>query len=131
MQDRVLARRILRWTSLLTITFFALIILFGWVGSRHITDEEYAVYSSYLSDNLLNDAHDWSVGGPIQVVIADHTVPGGDTRIRPLYLLDGRVQFDQLRLSTKASYLFHNLFSAPITPRFSLPHRATVTITHK
>lgn len=86
------------------------------------------MYSAYLSEGLLNDAHDWSVGGPVQVVVRDTTKVGGNLRLRALYVLDSRVHFDQLQTSTRASYLVRNLFQTRILPRFVLPSRATVTL---
>jgi len=101
----------------------------SWAERERNADEEYAVYSAYLSEGLLNDAHDWSVGGPVQVVVRDTTKVGGNLRLRALYVLDGRVHFDQLRTSTRASYLVRNLFQTRILPKFVLPIRATVAIT--
>jgi hypothetical protein len=131
MQLHTRARRIIRWAALSLFTVLGFLAVVGWAESHRNTDEEYAVYSAYLSDGLLNDAHDWSTGGPIQVVIADATVPGGSLRFRALYALDNRAQFDQLKFSARASYLLRNIFSAPITQRFSLPKRATVALTHE
>jgi hypothetical protein len=100
----------------------------GWAERERNADEEYAVYSAYLSEGLLNDAHDWSVGGPVQVVVRNTTKAGGNLRLRALYVLDGRVHFDQLHTSTRASYLVRNLFQTRILPRFVLPSRATVAL---
>ena len=91
--------------------------------------EEYAVYSAYLSEGLLNDAHDWSTGGPIQVVIADRTISGSNLRLRLFYLFDGRVRFSELHTLTWASYLVRNLFQTRIQAEFALPRRASVCLT--
>jgi hypothetical protein len=106
----------------------AVLAVAGWTERERNADEEYAVYSAYLSEGLLNDAHDWSVGGPVQVVIQDVTTVGGNLRLRALYVLDGRVHFDQLQTSTRASYLLRNLFQTRIRPKFVLPSRATAAL---
>lgn len=98
----------------------------GWAERERNKEEEYSVYSAYLSEGLLNDAHDWSVGGPVQVVIQDRTISGANLRFRLLYLLDGRVHFDELHTLTRVSYLVRNLFQTQILPKLKLPSRATV-----
>jgi hypothetical protein len=101
----------------------------GWAERERNADEEYAVYSAYLSEGLLNDAHDWSVGGPVQVVVSDTTRAGANLRFRALYALDGRARFKRLQTSTRVSYLLRNLFQTQILSKFVLPARATVAFT--
>ncbi|MGC2527530.1 MAG: hypothetical protein WA639_07265 [Candidatus Acidiferrum sp.] len=57
------------------------VVIIGWVERKRNADEEYAVYSAYLSEGLLNDAHDWSVGGPVQLVIEDRAGTLFDTTV--------------------------------------------------
>lgn len=123
------ARRRVRRTVLLLLAAIVLLAAAGWAERERNANEEYAVYSAYLSEGLLNDAHDWSVGGSVQVVVRDTTTPGGNLRLRALYALDGRVHFDQLHASTRASYLVRNLFQTRILPKFVLPSRAVVALT--
>jgi hypothetical protein len=123
------ARRILRRTAVLLIIGTVLLVGFGWVERERNKEEEYAVYLAYLSEGLLNDVHDWSAGGPVQVVISDRTISGGNLRFRLFYFFDGRVSFSELHKLTRASYLVRNLFQTRIQPKFSLPHRATVCFT--
>lgn len=123
------ARRRVRRTVLLLLAAIVLLAAAGWAERERNANEEYAVYSAYLSEGLLNDAHDWSVGGPVQVVIRDTTISGGNLRLRTLYGLAARVHFDQLHTSTRASYLLRNLFQTRILPTFVLPSRATLVLT--
>ena len=102
---------------------------FGWVERERNKGAEYEVYSAYLSDGLLSDAHDWSTGGPVQVVIADKTISGGNLRFPFTFLLDRRVNFVELQTSTRTSYLARNLFRTRIESKFTLPNRATARIT--
>jgi hypothetical protein len=106
----------------------AILAAFGWAERERNADEEYLVYSAYLSYCLLNDAHDWSVGGPVLVVVKDKT--GTQNLLsQSLYALDSRIHFDGLRASTRASYLIRNLFGTRILSKFVLPSRAKVALT--
>jgi hypothetical protein len=116
-------------TALLLVAVVTVLASLGWSERERNADEEYAVYSAYLSEGLLNDPHDWSVGGPVQVVVWDTTRAGGNLRLRALYALDGRVRFEQLQTATQASYLVRNLFQTRMLPKFVLPSRATVALT--
>jgi hypothetical protein len=86
--------------------------------------QEYEVYSAYLSEGILDDAHDWSVGPSIQVVIEDRTRMGATLRWWWLYPFDGRVKFDQLQAMTRASFVVSNLFQTRMQPNIRLPKRA-------
>ena len=121
-------RRGIRRTVLSLLITVAVLAAVGWVEQRRNADEEYAVYSAYLSEGLLNNAHDWSVGGPVQVVVSDTTRAGGNFRFLVFYMLDGRAQFEHLRTSTFASYLVRNLLQIRVRSRFVLPSRATVAL---
>ncbi len=90
-------------------------------------EEEYAVYSSYLSKGVLTDPHDWSVGPSIQVVIENKTslVSGRWWR---LYSQRGGAKFEHLRFTTLASFLVRNLVRTSLKPKFRLPSRATTVL---
>lgn len=122
-------KRIFRRTAVLLIAVAVALMSFGWFELERNEQEEYRVYSAYLSEGLLNDAHDWSIGGPVQVVIADRTISGGNLRFRLFSLFDRRVDFDRLQTSTRASYLARNLFRTRIEAEFALPTRATAYVT--
>ena len=122
-------RRIFRETTVALILAAVVLVAFAWVDRERNKEEEYRVYSAYLSEGLLNDAHDWSTGGPVQVVIGERTISGGNLRFRLFSLFDRRVHFDELQTSTWASYLARNLFRTRIQTKFALPTRATVCIT--
>jgi hypothetical protein len=121
-------KRIFRRTTVVLIAVAVALVSFGWFERVRNKQEEYKVYSAYLSEGLLNDAHDWSIGGPVQVVIADRTISGGNLRFRLFSLFDRRVDFGELRTSTRASYLVRNLFRTRIESKFSLPARATACV---
>jgi hypothetical protein len=121
-------RRRFKCTFLTLLTAAAVLAVLAWGEQKRTAGEDYAVYSAYLSEGLLNDAHDWSVSGPIQVVVEDTTKVRGNLRLRVLYLLDGRIQFDKLRTSTRASFFVRNLLRTQLLPKFVLPSCATVVL---
>lgn len=121
--------RALRLTAMILIFNISLLALLGWFERERNLEEEYAVYSAYLSDEIIDNAHDWSVDYPIDVVIYDRTIRGGSLRFRFLYFLDGRVNFRGLSALTWASYLVRNLYQTQVEPKFGLPQRATIRIT--
>jgi len=76
-------------TALLLLAVVAVLASVGWAERVRNADEEYVVYSAYLSEGLLNDPHDWSTGGPVQVVVKDTTRAGGNLRFQAFYALAG------------------------------------------
>jgi hypothetical protein len=121
-------KRIFRRTAVVLIAVAVALAAFGCVERARNEQEEYRVYSAYLSEGLLNDAHDWSIGVPVQVVIADRTMSGGNLRFRLFSLFDRRVDFGELQTSTRVSFLARNLFRTRIESKFSLPNRATARV---
>src|SRR5580704_15753156 len=107
-------KRIFRRTAVVLIAVAVALAAFGCVERALNKQEEYRVYSAYLSEGLLNDAHDWSIGGTVQVVVEDTTTTGGNLRFRLLSLFDRRLNFRELQTSTRASYLARNLFRTRI-----------------
>lgn len=121
--------RRIRRLAVLSVAAAGLLAAAGWTELERNKEEEYAVYSAYLSDGLLNDVHDWSVGGPVRVVIRDRTIARVNLRLRLFYLFDGRVRFAELHKLTLLSYLVRNLFQTRLQPKFELPSRAKVYFT--
>lgn len=54
-------RKRIRHTLLLVTV--AVLVSASWAERERNTDEEYAVYSAYLSEALLNDAHGYRISG--------------------------------------------------------------------
>jgi len=96
--DRV--RRVFLHTTAGFMAVAFVLAAFGWIERERNKEAEYEVYSAYLSEGLLNDAHDWSTAGPVQVVIADKTISGGNLRFPFTYLFDRRVNFVSLQSDT-------------------------------
>jgi hypothetical protein len=109
---------------------FAAVLAIGALALSQIerarnAEEEYAVYSAYLSEGIRNDPHDWSVGPPIQVVIEDKTSVGGSLRWPMLFIFDKRVRFEQMMVTTRASFVVRNLLRTRLQDKIRLPSRAT------
>jgi hypothetical protein len=121
-------RQGIRLGALLLLSCVTGLAVASWVEHKRNLDEEYSVYSAYLSEELLNNAHDWSVNGPVQVVVEDTTEVDGHLKFRLLYLLDNRVRFDELHDSTRVSFMVRNLFRTRILPEFVLPRLATAVL---
>lgn len=118
-------------TALTLVAAAAVLASAEWAEGLRSAGEEYAVYSAYLSDGLLHDAHDWGSSGPVQVVVKSTTSPGGNFRINALYVFDSRANFAQLDRSARASYLVRNLFPTQILAKFRLPRFATLLISSR
>ena len=114
--------------SLFLVVAVAVLVSAEWAEGKRSAGEEYAVYSAYLSEGLLEDAHDWGANGPVQVVVKSTTSVGENLRIKARYAFDSRANFDQLDGSTRVSYLVRNLFPTRIQAHFRLPRFATVAI---
>jgi hypothetical protein len=96
MRIRDRAIQISRAMSIFLFIAMVIFVAFGWFERERNKDEEYAVYSAYLSDGLLDDPHDWSTtGGPARVVIWNKTISGGDFRFPWFHLFDRRVHFGE------------------------------------
>ena len=100
----------------------------SWAGRIRNSNEEYRVYSAYLSDGLQNDAHDWGASGPVLLVVKSTTSVGDTLRVKAMIALDSRLRFDQLERSTRASYFVRNLFPTPVQANFRLPNFATFVL---
>jgi hypothetical protein len=115
---------------LVSISLLVIVVMLAtvWIEPERNEREEYAVYSAYMSQELLDNAHDWSVDVPVLLVISETTEAAGDLRFWVQRMLDARIRFHQLQRSTRTSYIAHNLFSSRIRSRFVLPSRADVAI---
>ena len=121
--------QIFRCAAFVLIAVAVFLVSLGWLECRRNEQREYKVYSAYLSEGLLNDAHDWSSGGPVQVVIADRTISGGNLSFRLFSMFDTRLAFAALQTSTRVSYLTRNLFRTRIESKLCLPARAAACVT--
>jgi hypothetical protein len=69
--------RRVRRTAVILLAFVAILVVgalaLNWFERMRNAEQEYAVYSVYLSEGILNDPCDRSVGPSIQVVIEGRT----------------------------------------------------------
>jgi hypothetical protein len=125
-------RRWVRRVSVALLTFAAVLIVsaftLSWIEGERNSVEESAVYSAYLSDGILHDPHDWSVGPTIQVVVEDTTSVGESLRWPILFAFDSRIGFPELTLTTHADFVVRNLLRTRLQEKIRLPSRATLTL---
>jgi hypothetical protein len=110
--------------AVLIVSAFAL----SWIEGERTSADESAVYSAYLSDGILNDPHDWSVGPTIQVVVEDMTRVGGSLRWPMLFAFDSHRGFQQLTMTTRANFVVRNLLRTRLQEKIRLPSRATLIL---
>jgi hypothetical protein len=121
-----------RRTAVILLAFVAILVVgalaLNWFERTRSAEQEYAVYSAYLSEGILNDPHDWSVGPSIQVVIEDRTEARATLRWWLMYSMDGRVGFEHLQPTTRLSFAFRNLFQTRLQSKIQLPGRARAVL---
>lgn len=124
-----------RWVRRISVALLALaavliVVAFalGGIEGKRNSADEYAVYTAYLSNGIRNDPHDWSVGPSIRVVIEDTTAVGGSLRWPILFAFDSRIQFKQLAMTTRASYVVRNLLRTHLENKIRLPSRAALVL---
>jgi hypothetical protein len=99
-----------------------------WIERTLSAEEEYAVYSSYLSDGLLGE---WSAGGPVKVAVRNTTSVGENLRVNALCVFDERVHFARMDRLTRVNFLVRNLYPTEILAKFALPRGAIVELTSR
>src|SRR5579862_2005734 len=85
--------------------FFACVFALALAERLRTETELNAVLSTYLSDDILNDAHDWGSGSGILVVLQCEAQQPGMWRWRYPYPFDKRSQFTQSSLFTRSSFM--------------------------
>jgi hypothetical protein len=121
-----------RSTAVILLAFVGILVVgalaLNWFERTRGAEQEYAVYSAYLSEGILNDPHDRSVGPSIYVVIEDRTEARATLRWWLMYSMDGRVGFEHLQPTTRFSFVFRNLFQTRLQSKIQLPGRARAVL---
>src|SRR3954463_11344917 len=73
-------RRIAIWALGCLAAGILSVICVAWAESFRDDQNGYEVYSAYLSSGIQEDAHDWSVDAPIEVVIQNRSAIGSTMR---------------------------------------------------
>jgi hypothetical protein len=94
---------------------FALFIL----EQRRTQTEMGAVLSAYLSDEVLNNAHDWGSGRGILIVLQREAQRPGTWRWGLLF--DQRLRFPQTSFMTRTSFVVSNALVTDIQAELHLP----------
>jgi len=96
---------------------FALFIL----EQRRTQTEMGAALSAYLSDEVLNNAHDWGSGRGILVVLQREAQRPGTWRWRWGLLFDQRLRFPRTSFMTRTSFVLSNALDSDIRAELHLP----------
>ena len=92
---------------------------------RRTQAEMGAVLSAYLSNEVLQNAHDWGSGRVVQMVMQRETQSPGNWRWRWFMLLDKRSRFPESSRTSRFSFFLTNLFVTDVQPELHLPSRVT------
>lgn len=79
------------------------------------------VLSAYLSDEVLNNDHDWGSGHGIQIILQREAQRPGMWRVQWFMLFDQRLRFPQAALTTQISFVVRNAVSTDIRAELHLP----------
>jgi hypothetical protein len=102
----------------------ALALLFA-LEQRRTQTEMGAVLSAYLSDEVLNNAHDWGSGRGVQMVVRREAESPGNWRWRWIMLLDKRSLFPEASRTSRFSFFLTNLFVTDVQTELHLPSGTT------
>jgi hypothetical protein len=103
----------------------ALLALLAALEQRRTQSEMGAVLSAYLSDEVLQNAHDWGSGRGIQMVVQREAQSPGNLRWRWFMLLDKRSRFPESSRTSRFSFFLTNLFVTDVRPELHLPSGVT------
>ena len=120
-------RRIRRGCLVHLTTFIALVVLAA-VDRLRNANEEYSVYSAYLSQEIL--AHDSLRGAetPLQIVMVDTTEMNGTPSLWARNFASERRGFNSLHVSTRVSFIIRNLYHTRILPNLRVPKQISVVL---
>jgi hypothetical protein len=88
---------------------------------RRTESEMGTILSAYLSDEVLQNAHDWGSGRGVQIVIQREAQSPGNWRWRWSWLLDRRSLFPDSSRTSRISFFLTNVFSADVQAELHLP----------
>jgi hypothetical protein len=101
-----------------------LALLFA-LEQRRTQAEMGAVLSAYLSDEVLQNAHDWGTGRGVQMVVQREAQSPGNWRWRWILLLDRRSWFPESSRASRFSFFLTNVFSTDVEAELHLPSGVT------
>jgi hypothetical protein len=106
-------------TAVLAVLICAFALVFA---EQRRTDAELdTILSEYLSDGILHDAHDWSSGKGILVVLQRDAQQPGLWKWRWLYPFDKRLTFHQSTFLTRCSFSLSNALPGALRLNLQLP----------
>ena len=111
-------------------------LVFAWtlvlVEQKRTAGELNDVLSAYLSERILNDAHDWGPGRGILVVLQREAQPPGMWRTRLLYPFEKPHRFTESSFLTRGSFVVSNAIPSNLVVTLQLPDAVrAVTVTRR
>ncbi len=119
-------RRWFRRSAVSLLATIAALVFLAAIDRLRNANEEYSVYSAYLSKELQTDDVDRAAETPIQVVVVDTTQMSGIPRTWARNVATNELGFGSLHVSTRVSFIVRNLYHTRIFPKFALPKQDTV-----
>jgi hypothetical protein len=95
---------------------------------RRTESELAAVVSAYLSDGILQDAHDWGSGRSVLVVLQREAQVPGMRRWRWLSPFDNRLKFNGSSVVTRSSFSLSNALPSRLQITLQLPAGVTSAV---
>ncbi|MCU1272339.1 MAG: hypothetical protein JWN74_3633 [Acidobacteriaceae bacterium] len=108
-------------TATVVVALLAGIAVLFILEQRRTQGEVGVVLSAYLSDEVLNNAHDWGAGRGIQIILQREAQQPGTWRWRWSLLFDRRLRFPQASFVTRTSFVVSNAFISDIRAELHLP----------
>jgi len=103
------------------VTALVCIPVLALVERKRTESELNEVLSAYLSEGILNDAHDWGSGRGIVVALQSEAQEPGNWRARWLYPFDKRLRFSGSSFVTRVSFTLSNGFHSRLALALHLP----------
>jgi hypothetical protein len=113
--------------------FILLLCLIALVAAeqRRTESELAAVVSAYLSEGILQDAHDWGSGRGVLVVLQREAQVPGMRRWRWQSPFDNRLKFSGSSVVTRSSFSLSNALPSRLRMTLQLPVGATSTVVNR
>ena len=120
MQQSRYSKSVLR-VAVAVAALLAVIAVFFILEQRRTQAEVGAVLSAYLSDEVLNNAHDWGSGRTIQITLQREAHQPGIWKWRWSLLFDRQLRFPQASFVTRTSFVVSNAVASDIRAQLDLP----------
>jgi hypothetical protein len=119
------SRKIAFRSAITVATLLAALALLCALEETRTQSEMGAVLSAYLSDEVLQNAHDWGSGRGLQMVVQREPQSPENWRWRWIVLLDERSWFPESSRASRLSFFLTNVFATDFQAELHLPSGVT------